>query len=511
MIISITPDLALDEGYTYAGGLGVLEGDKFYGAAKLGVPYKVLTFLYREGYVDYDFDGEGRPVAKPQHQPHEFMRSLVNDDTLTVRLKDEDVKVEILKYRQGEAEAVFFRPVEPKWAAKLSNRLYIWENGEEKFYTYTLLAKTAAEYVKRYVGVAEVDYIDLQEAYACILPLVLKIPGKYRIIIHTAGPWGHPSFPRDLFEREFGYKFIGGDVFLTEVGLAASREAFTVSAKHFEVMSNVIPQFMDKLHYVTNGVNIDRWMDPALKAGYDRGNMHLDNFITARYQIRRNFLKFIRRYKDVEVGNRLIVAWCRRLAPYKRPDFILRAIEEMSSRNIFFVLGGKAHPQDGVGLEYMRLFRKMHLEHENVVYIPDYDVASAKEILKSADLLLFTPFSGWEACGTSYMKAGINGVPSLSSHDGGAVELITDNVNGWLFGTHLRELIELHSDAAGEINRHDYSEFKKRLSEIDIMNRDKLEKYYKVSLNALTTFNQRVNIERTLKEYYRDMIKTASN
>ena len=35
-IVSITPDLALDVGYTYAGGLGVLEGDKFYAAEKLG-------------------------------------------------------------------------------------------------------------------------------------------------------------------------------------------------------------------------------------------------------------------------------------------------------------------------------------------------------------------------------------------------------------------------------------------------------------------------------------------
>jgi len=182
MIISVTPDLALDEGYTYAGGLGVLEGDKFYGAAKLGIPYKVLTFFYPEGYVEYKFDGEGRPIAKPQPQLPEFLDKLIYDGILTVRMKGEDVKVEVYKYKMGNAEAIFFKPMEPKWAAKLANRVYISESDEEKFYTYTLLAKTSAEYIKN-VGVADIDYIDLQESYACILPLVLKIPGKYRLII----------------------------------------------------------------------------------------------------------------------------------------------------------------------------------------------------------------------------------------------------------------------------------------------------------------------------------------
>jgi starch phosphorylase len=107
------------------------------------------------------------------------------------------MKVQPLKYNLGGTEAIFFKPIEPEWATKLTNRLYFSESNEEKFYTYTLLAKTCAEYIKKRIGVTEADYIDLQESYACILPLVLKIPGKYRFVIHTVGPWGHPSFPRN--------------------------------------------------------------------------------------------------------------------------------------------------------------------------------------------------------------------------------------------------------------------------------------------------------------------------
>ncbi len=420
-------------------------------------------------------------------------------------MKGEDVKVGVSKYKMGNAEAVFFKSVEPRWAAKLANRIYIWESNEEKFYTYTLLAKTSAEYVKN-VGVADVDYIDLQEAYACILPLVLKIPGKYRLIIHTAGPWGHPSFPREYFEREFGYRFISSDVSLTEIGSAASRDIFAVSAKHFEVMSTVIPHFLEKLRYVTNGISIERWMEPTLKAEYERGNLHLDNFIASKASIRSRFHDFIRRYKDVDIGDRMIVTWCRRLVPYKRPEFIIKAIEELPNKDIFFVLAGKAHPQDGVGLEYMRLFRKLHLERENVIYIPNYDICTAKEIFRSTDLLLFTPFTGTEACGTSYMKAAVNGVPCLASRDGGAAEMVVDNVNGWFYRTH-SQLAEMSGSVAADA--HDYQEFKRRLMEAASMYTHNLEEYYKVSLNALYTFNPRVKIERVLREYYLDIVKTC--
>ncbi|MEM3652654.1 MAG: hypothetical protein QXL21_05975, partial [Nitrososphaerales archaeon] len=110
MIVSVTPDLALDEGFTYAGGLGVLEGDKLYAAAKLNLPYRVLTLFYSQGYVDYSFDEQGNPIPAPQPQPESFLKKLKSGDTFTIRLKSEAVKVEALRYQLGSAEAVFFKP-----------------------------------------------------------------------------------------------------------------------------------------------------------------------------------------------------------------------------------------------------------------------------------------------------------------------------------------------------------------------------------------------------------------
>lgn len=507
MILSITPELALDEGYTYTGGLGVLEGDKFYGAARLDVSYKTLTFLYREAFVDYNFDND-TPIPKIESQPQEFLRKLVHEGDLTVELRNEKVKVEILKYCKGKAEAVFFNPREPEWAYHLTDQLYMEKSAEEKFYKYSLLARASAEYVRRFIAPGELDYVDLQESYTAFLPLILKIPGKFRLVVHTPGRWGHPSFPNHLFKQEFGFSFINGEVVLTDVGLAASSEAFTVSAKHLEVMSKVVPHFADKLRYVTNGVDIERWMDPRLKASYEAGNIDADHFTENRNVVKRGAADFIRRFKDIDAEDMAIVSWCRRITPYKRPDFVVRAIQDIPDKNVVFVLGGRAHPYDGSGLEFVRVFHKLHVERENVVYIPGYTVSTAKELVKAADMMLFTPMSGMEACGTSYMKGAVNGVPTLASRDGGALELIKHGFNGWFFGKERREIVDPVPERIEDLD--DYQEFKGLLENALNLYAHDTEKYYEVALNALQTSVPRVGVERVLKEYYPEIIKTTS-
>ncbi|WP_243679133.1 glycogen/starch/alpha-glucan phosphorylase [Vulcanisaeta distributa] len=177
----------------------------------------------------------------------------------------------------------------------------------------------------------------------------------------------------------------------------------------------------------------------------------------------------IRSYKSIELNNdSFVVAWVRRMTLYKRPHFVARLIEEGEFNDVVFILGGKSHPMDKDGLIYMKKFRELHRKYKNVVYIHDYDVIKAKTILKGIDVLLFTPFPpGWEASGTSFMKAAINGVPSIASRDGAAVELITDGVNGWLFGSDIRELIDFANDPRGkEIDEREYTEFKAKFSQV---------------------------------------------
>ena len=53
-----------------------------------------------------------------------------------------------------------------------------------------------------------------------------------------------------------------------------------------------------------------------------------------------------------------------------------------------------------------------------MVFVEDYDMKVAREMVQGVDLWLNTPRRGEEACGTSGMKAAMNGVLNLSILDG---------------------------------------------------------------------------------------------
>jgi len=504
-IISITPDIALDLGYTYAGGLGVLEGDKFYAASKLNLNYIVFSLFYKSGYVDYDFDINDNPIPKPQIQSEEFLKSLKFSDEINIQLRNENVKVQVLEYIKGNSKVVFFNPISPEWTTKLTERLYIEENQEIRFFKYVLLAKSSATYIRKNIPLEDIEYIDLQEAYAAVLPLILRIPGKYRMVIHTAGPWGHPTFSRELFKNEFQYSFVDQDIVLTEIGLSVAKQAFAVSVKHFDILLKIFPHHGEKFTFVTNGINLDRWMNSKLRE--ELYGIRMDRFIDIRKELKEKLIDYLSKIKDIDLDDKFIAIWARRIVPYKRPDFPVRLLSSIKDKPIVLVLGGKAHPYDFEGLEYMRIFRKLHKENEKVIYIPNYSIEIAKLLLSGGDLLLFTPFSGWEACGTSYMKAAVNGIPTLASIDGGIPEFIVNNLNGWLFGKDLRELIDYKSQKAKEINEEECSEFQSQFFRIFNIYFNEPEDYYRVALNALRTFLFRANIERVLKEYYPNIIE----
>ena len=64
------------------------------------------------------------------------------------------------------------------------------------------------------------------------------------------------------------------------------------------------------------------------------------------------------------------------------------------------------------------------------VFIPDYDIGIARTMYHGCDVWLNTPRRPMEACGTSGMKAALNGVLNCSILDGWWDEM-TDGTNGF--------------------------------------------------------------------------------
>jgi len=111
--------------------------------------------------------------------------------------------------------------------------------------------------------------------------------------------------------------------------------------------------------------------------------------------------------------NLLTIGFARRFTEYKRPNLLLRDPERLerlllnSRLPVQIVVAGKAHPADFDGKTIIRAWIAVARQprfRRRVVFLEDYDIALAKELVHGVDVWINTPRRPWEACGTSGMK-----------------------------------------------------------------------------------------------------------
>jgi len=138
----------------------------------------------------------------------------------------------------------------------------------------------------------------------------------------------------------------------------------------------------------------------------------------------------------------LTIGFARRFATYKRSTLIMRDPDRLArimndnERPVQIIFAGKAHPQDNPGKELIQQivhFARREEFRRRIVFIEDYDVATARYLLQGVDIWLNTPLRFQEASGTSGMKAAANGVLNMSTLDGWWDEAYQPNT-GWAIG-----------------------------------------------------------------------------
>jgi glycogen phosphorylase len=131
--------------------------------------------------------------------------------------------------------------------------------------------------------------------------------------------------------------------------------------------------------------------------------------------------------------------FARRVPSYKRLTLMLRdparlkALLTDPERPIQIVIAGKAHPADEGGkalIQQMAHFADDPAVRDRIVFLPDYDMAMAKRLYPGCDVWMNNPLRPYEACGTSGMKAALNGAANLSIRDGWWDEWF-DPAYGW--------------------------------------------------------------------------------
>jgi starch phosphorylase len=135
----------------------------------------------------------------------------------------------------------------------------------------------------------------------------------------------------------------------------------------------------------------------------------------------------------------LTIGFARRFATYKRADLIFRDVDRLRklvthpSRPVQIVFAGKAHPADNPGkqiLQNVYQFTRDPQFEGRIAFVEDYGIHLAHLLVQGVDVWMNLPRVPMEASGTSGMKAGLNGVPHLSTIDGWWEEGY-EGSNGW--------------------------------------------------------------------------------
>ncbi len=135
----------------------------------------------------------------------------------------------------------------------------------------------------------------------------------------------------------------------------------------------------------------------------------------------------IARARNVLDPAALTLGFARRMTEYKRPTLLLRdrarLIRLLSdpARPVQIIVAGKAHPADAIGKQSVRAWTEFAADpavEGRAIFLEDYDMTLAQELVQGVDVWLNTPRRPWEACGTSGMKVLVNGGLNLSALDG---------------------------------------------------------------------------------------------
>jgi starch phosphorylase len=278
----------------------------------------------------------------------------------------------------------------------------------------------------------------------------------------------------------------GAEFNMTALAVRGSRFQNGVSRIHGELSSRIcarlwpqIDHVDNPLTYVTNGVHTstflsDEWhelFDRQLGAGWgqrlhdavcQRGifaipdhlfwsvhqSLKAQMLFLIRYRIRQQHarnqgseahLDRTLKFADPANPNVLTIGFARRFATYKRATLLfenlnwLREIVSDPKRPVLFLFAGKAHPADQPGQDFLRRIAEVARLPEfesHILLVEGYDLQLARRLVSGVDVWLNNPVYPLEACGTSGMKAGMNGVLNLSVLDGWWGEGYNGK-NGW--------------------------------------------------------------------------------
>jgi starch phosphorylase len=241
-----------------------------------------------------------------------------------------------------------------------------------------------------------------------------------------------------------------------------------------EVKEDEVP-----ISYITNGIHVPTWAAPEISHLYEKHlgqdaleryddtnlrelvlNIPDEELWAARQIIKRKLIgAVVERARQCSIErecmarqvlamgalldpNALTIGFIRRFTAYKRPELIFHDVERLKRivtdrwHPVQIIFAGKSHPADFPSKQLLHHVYTLATDPEfqgRIAFVEDYDMHMAHYLVQGVDVWLNTPRRLQEACGTSGMKAAVNGVLNLSVRDGWWYEGY-NGTNGWAIG-----------------------------------------------------------------------------
>ena len=309
---------------------------------------------------------------------------------------------------------------------------------------------------------------------------------------------------------------------MTALALRLSGFRNGVSQKHAEVARRMwkslwpgSPEKDVPIVAITNGVHVPTWTDPKFQLLYERNldaswaedndsavlwelvdDIPDEEFWKTHYWLKIKLIAALRERTrrrwsqegiqpiQVVAGGTMLdhsiftIGFARRFATYKRANLIFHDRARLKKLlndpwcPVQIIFAGKAHPDDGPGKRILQEIYNAARDPEmggHIAFVEDYGELLAQYLTHGVDLWLNNPLPPNEACGTSGMKAALNGVPQLSIWDGWWIEGYNGK-NGWVFG---------QKDVPGDRTGEDAAEL------FDLLEKEIVPRYYDVSGNGV--------------------------
>jgi len=440
----------------YAGGLGILAGDILREASDRNFPLVAIGLYYNDGYQTlHTVNARGYIDAPHTHAlPETYGLAPVLDEhknalTISIPIQDRIVLAKAWRWQAGLTTVYLLDTnVEGNDAEdrKITDHLYVIDKDTRLKQEivlgiggHRLLAKLAItpsiyHLNEGHSGLLALEIIHEEMANRKISFAEARGFASRKIVFtnHTLLPSGNEIFSSDLvslhlasFANAYGIpisdiimagKVEGSNDFsLTTFSLWSAGKINAVSQLHAKKAKELWPNY--EMLPITNGVHFPNWNFIANEESL--WESHLEN---KKLLIEKVLLESRQQWNQDDI----ILGWARRIVSYKRPFAALEDLARVkklvnnAGKNIRFVFSGTLHPSDSEGAKMYEDFRKI-IDNELAgfaFFMSEYNMDSAKLLISGCDVWMNTPIVGFEACGTSGMKAALNGVLPLSTRDG---------------------------------------------------------------------------------------------